>query len=311
MTHVLGLQKGRKDVAPASGRCPPLEQQMVELLVEVMDMAEKGEHSEEILSDLFRNVASDLIFFVLFQFVSFPAVIADLADHIETRRLKAGRDKLMWVLLQFISGSIAKNPTGDFLPVLRLYCMYDETEPLEVPDTNSPSCVETLAATAIFIHLKKKAGDNNLRFAFSLPPALERHQEFLTTISKTPCTLNISAITYHVPLLCNTFSTTQELFQMPMSALVEAVGGSTGSSVTNPTHTAMPGTNCVAANPVQPLPMELLDSLSVHSKMSLIHSIVTHILKQVRSRHMPRHQTKEMHYDEHCNVRAGAMSSMQ
>ena len=161
--------------------------------------------------------------------------------------------------------------------------MYDETEPLEVPDTTFPSCVEALAATAIFIHLKKKAGGDNLRFAFSLPPALERHQEFLTSISKSPCSLNISAITYHVPLLCNTFSTTQELFQMPMLALVEAVGGSTGNTVTNPSHTAMPGTNCVAANPVQPLPMELLDSLSVHSKMSLIHSIVTHILKQVRS----------------------------
>ena len=121
VTHVLGLQKGRKDVAPASGRCQPLEQQMVELLVEVMEMAEKGEQSEEILTDLFRNVASDLIFFVLFQFVSFPHVISDLAEHIERTRLRAGRDKLMWVLLQFISGSIAKNPTGDFLPVLRLY----------------------------------------------------------------------------------------------------------------------------------------------------------------------------------------------
>ena len=127
MTHVLGLQKGRKDVAPASGRCHPLEQQMVELLVEVMEMAEKRASDqsegceEEILTDLFRNVASDLIFFVFFQFVSFPHVISELADHIERTRLRAGRDKLMWVLLQFISGSIAKNPTGDFLPILRLY----------------------------------------------------------------------------------------------------------------------------------------------------------------------------------------------
>ena len=132
--------------------------------------------------------------------------------------------------------------------------MYDETGPLEVQDTTCPSCVEALAATAIFIHQKKKAGGDNL--------SLERHQEFLTNISKFPCSLNIAAITYHVPLLCNTFSTTQELFQMPMSALVEAVGGSTGNTVSNPSHTAMPGTNCVAANPVQPLPMDLLDSLS-------------------------------------------------
>ena len=52
-------------------------------------------------------------------------MISELADHVETRRLKVGRDKLMWVLLQFISGSIAKNPTGDFLPVLRLYWCAD------------------------------------------------------------------------------------------------------------------------------------------------------------------------------------------
>ena len=166
--------------------------------------------------------------------------------------------------------------------------MYDEQEPLEVPDTTCPSCVERLAATAIFIHLKKKAGADKLRFAASLPPALERHQEFLTSLSQSPCSLDLSNISYHVPLLCNTFSTTQELFQMPMSALVEAVGGSTGQSLvssTPPSLTAMPGTNCLAANPVQPLPMDLLDSLSVHSKMSLIHSIVTHILKQVSRLH--------------------------
>ena len=140
--------------------------------------------------------------------------------------------------------------------------MYDEQEPLEVPDTSCPSCVERLAATAIFIHLKKKAGADKLRFAASLPPALERHQEFLTSLSQSPCSLDLSNISYHVPLLCNTFSTTQELFQMPMSALVEAVGGSTGNTVGNPSHTTMPGTNCVAANPVKPLPMDLLDSLS-------------------------------------------------
>ena len=49
--------------------------------------------------------------------MSFPHVISDLADQLEERNLTAGRDKLMWVLLQFISGSIQKNPTADFIPV--------------------------------------------------------------------------------------------------------------------------------------------------------------------------------------------------
>ena len=218
----------------------------------------------------------------MFQFVSFPHVIRELADIIAKKELKAGRDKLMWVLLQFISGSIQKNPTADFVPVLELYGMYSDTEPAPVPDTSLPSSVEQLAATAIFIHLKKKALGENLRFAFKLPPSLEKHHEFLTNISKAPASLDVSNLTYNVPILCNTFSTTNELFQMPMSALVESVGGSTNTSSVNAGHPVMmPGANCVAASPVQPLPMELLDSLSVHSKMSLLHSIVSHILKQV------------------------------
>lgn len=41
----------------------------------------------------------------------------------------------MWILLQFISGSIQKNPLSDFLPVLRLYdVLYPEKDPLPVPD---------------------------------------------------------------------------------------------------------------------------------------------------------------------------------
>ena len=120
VNHVLNLQKPRKDSTTVATRCQPLEQQLVLLLVDAMQLAEENPACEA-LPHLFRNIASDLIYFVLFQFVSFPHVISELADHIERTRLRAGRDKLMWVLLQFISGSIAKNPTGDFLPVLRLY----------------------------------------------------------------------------------------------------------------------------------------------------------------------------------------------
>ena len=177
--------------------------------------------------------------------------------------------------------------------MLRLSSLYWETEPLPLPDTSSPHCVEVMAATGIYIHLRKKALGENLRFSFSLPPALKLHHEFLLSASTSPCSLDLANLSYTVPLLCNTFSTSQDLFQLPMSALVEAVGGSTTPSQDT---TPMPGTKCVAAPPVTPLPMEVgfyllgvdgehflqvLDSLSVHSKMSLIHSIVTHILKQV------------------------------
>ena len=41
--------------------------------------------------------------------------------------------------------------------VLRLFSMYSETVPLPVPATDSPECIEKLAASGIYIHLKKKA----------------------------------------------------------------------------------------------------------------------------------------------------------
>ena len=41
----------------------------------------------------------------------------------------------------------------------------------------------------------------------------------------------------------------------------------------------MPGINCSASAPTQPLSMALLDSLTSHAKMSLIHAISVHLSK--------------------------------
>ena len=49
--------------------------------------------------------------------------------------LRKGRDKLMFLLLQFITGSIKNSATQDFVDVLQLYCMYSDTLPLPVPST--------------------------------------------------------------------------------------------------------------------------------------------------------------------------------
>ncbi|CAG7676272.1 unnamed protein product, partial [Allacma fusca] len=64
---------------------------------------------------------TQLIFFVLFQFSSFPHIVMAVHDKLSEVKIFKGRDFLMWILLQFISGSIQKNPLSDFLPVLRLY----------------------------------------------------------------------------------------------------------------------------------------------------------------------------------------------
>jgi hypothetical protein len=70
---------------------------------------------------------------------------------------KSGPSIGIHFLFQFISGSIAKNTSTDFMPVLKLFVLYDEVEPLPVPDVTDRSCTLKLSAAAIFIHLTIKA----------------------------------------------------------------------------------------------------------------------------------------------------------
>lgn len=89
---------------------------------------------------------------------------------------------------------------------------------------------------------------------------------FLQQLANNPSSLNLSD--YTIALLCNAYSTNQDYFSRPMAALLDTILG--GNKNTN-----MPN-SCLS--------MCILDSLTVHSKMSLIHSIVTHLIKQAQTK---------------------------
>lgn len=72
---------------------------------------------------------------------------------------------------------------------------------------------------------------------------------------------------FRIVLLCNAYSTNQEYFTRPMALLVETLNGSQKSAATGPG-----GSN--SQMPTVPFSMVVLDSLTVHSKMSLIHRLV-------------------------------------
>lgn len=74
---------------------------------------------------------------------------------------------------------------------------------------------------------------------------------------------------FTIVLLCNAFSTNPEFFARPMAALFESINKPPSGGVVQPT---------------VPLSMVTLDSLTVHAKMSLIHSIVSHIMKQAQNK---------------------------
>ena len=82
VNSVMGLQKPRKDpntgLSPAT-RYPLLEEQLVTLFIKAMDEAEEAlELNPDLdpnLSLLWWNLSSELIFFLLYQFVTFPTFV--------------------------------------------------------------------------------------------------------------------------------------------------------------------------------------------------------------------------------------------
>ena len=119
------------------------------------------------------------------------------------------------------------------------------------------------------------------QFGFTLPIALKEHYEYLQSLSKNEdFDVNTSLKEdYKVPLLCNTFSTAQDYFQVLISDLIKSIAGgnvlNVGNQIdqTNLQTIEMAGSNVQAYAPTVPMSMEILDQMSVHAKMSLTHSI--------------------------------------
>ncbi|XP_074752434.1 mediator of RNA polymerase II transcription subunit 23 isoform X8 [Athene noctua] len=265
--NMLGLNKQHKQ------RCPVLEDQLVDLVVYAMERSETEEKFDDGGTSqlLWQHLSSQLIFFVLFQFASFPHMVLSLHQKLAGRGLIKGRDHLMWVLLQFISGSIQKNALADFLPVMKLFdLLYPEKECIPVPDINKPQSTHAFAMTCIWIHLNRKAHSDNSKLQIPIPHSLKHHHEFLQQSLRNK---NLQMNDYKIALLCNAYSTNSECFTLPMGVLVETIYGNGSMRI------PLPGTNCMASGSITPLPMNLLDSLTVHAKMSLIHSIATRVIK--------------------------------
>ncbi|XP_071964997.1 mediator of RNA polymerase II transcription subunit 23-like [Antedon mediterranea] len=242
---ILDLNKQQKQ------RCTVLEEQLVDMLILAMDKMEKEVATntlDQISTELlWRHLSSQVIFFVLFQFAGFPQMVETLIKKLSKNPMLRGRDHLMWVLLQIVSGSIKKNPVSDFVTVLNLFdLLYPEREPLPLPDLKNPNCMIQFAVTCIWIHLAQKEPIKR-----PTPPALKHHLEYIQQIRNSN-EVHMS----RVALACNAYSTNAEYFNKPIKIL--------------------------SALTTTPLSMALLDSLTVHAKMSLLHNIVTKIMTMAK-----------------------------
>ncbi len=109
-------------------------------------LKETPELSPETRQALWATLASELIFFILFQYIGFGGFVDRLAEEVgklpKIVRSGVGRDHLMWALLQYVSGSIGKNAITEFACVLKLYrTMYWERSPLPTPEVDNSGAV--------------------------------------------------------------------------------------------------------------------------------------------------------------------------
>lgn len=250
-------------------KCAILDEVFVDVIISTMERTENEidtdiiDYGSNPLCFLWKVLASHLITFVIVNSMSFSEIITRLYDKLVTRNFKKSRDHLMWMLLQFISGTVHKNSFEEFLPFFKIHdLLYPETEPLPVPDLTKLNSIYQVACCCIWIHLNKKAEMSSNKLLRPLPDCLKLHYEFLqqTLVSED---LNSNLFNdLKVPFICNAYSTTNELFSRGFSVLLEVTKcNNRGNNSNNNTGLAM-----------TPLPMNLLDSLTLHTKMSLLHS---------------------------------------
>ncbi|XP_037977902.2 mediator of RNA polymerase II transcription subunit 23 [Plutella xylostella] len=265
---MLGLQKQHKQ------RCVALEEQLVELMIIAMEKSEQETETDEMFSThwCWLHLSSQVIYLILFGFASFPNIVICLHSKLVGREMLKGRDHLMWVLLQFISGSIQRNPLSNFMPIIKLHgLLYPEKEPLPVPDFTRAHCTHQMAVVCIYMHLLKKAETEHT--SIPRPDNLLLQYEFLQHLMNNTPTL--MGADYRIALLCNAYSTNQEYYARPMGIIIETLFGS---------QKALSNGNPATPLPTAPLSMCILDSLTLHCKMSLIHSIVTHVAKLAQNK---------------------------
>ncbi|XP_058805221.1 mediator of RNA polymerase II transcription subunit 23-like isoform X2 [Phymastichus coffea] len=273
-------------------KCEALEEQLVDLVIRTMEKSENEpvpiENSEGVTISHWPwlHLSSQFIFYVLSQFVNFSTFVIAIHDKLAAmpgREWKKSRDHLMWILLQFISGSIQRQPINAFSPFFKLYeLLYFEKEPLPLPDFSQPICTHQMALVSIWLHLLKKIQSDPANFHAVMPHNLKLHHEFLQHMAIQNSTLSTST-DYKIALLCNAFSTSSDLFTRPMGVLFDSILGIQKNQQQQPLQ-GLQNSTTQTNGPTAPLSMSILDSLTIHVKMSLIHHIVTHVAKSASNK---------------------------
>jgi len=251
-------------------RCSELIEQIVVTLVHMMDKSESniesyGKSSASSSEHLFQwmHLASSILFYIMNNqaAVSFNQLVESLCDKLRTRGHKRGSEYLMWALLQHITGT-PKITLQDFISIHRLFdILYSGRRPIPLPSDDFPFAPQVMAAASIWLQLVKRADMDHVKLSKPLPIPLQLHYDFIANL-KSP-EEPVTKITLREVLYLNAHGTNKVGY--PVVQFVDYLCKIDPSGKND-------------AMLTRPLPVVLLDSLTTHSKIALLHIMAQKII---------------------------------
>lgn len=257
-------------------RCAELIEQMAVSFVSIMDKSEVnleayGQLCSSTSEHLYQwtHLSNNMLYYIIHNqaIISFNQLVDSLCEKIRVRNHKRGSELLMWALLQYITG-FPKQSLTDFLSVSKLFdILYLSRRPLPLLSEDSPYFPYSMAPASIWLQLVKRAEMDQVKILKPLPPALQLHYEYLTNM-KPPTEPNLNA-GYKEVVFLNAQALNKSGY--PMYTFIDSLCKIDQTLNHNPMQ-------------AQPISVRLLDSLTTHSKMSLMHTLVQRIIAIAQSK---------------------------
>lgn len=241
---------------------------------------------------LWNHISSTTLYFVSqYQNISFSLLINNLLEKLYeyskispiTHLIKC-REFLMWTLLQILSGmeypsssdnnSSSQNDNLIISNILKLFdLLYIEKEPLPLPDFRKRNSVFIMSAASIFIFITKNDLDG-LKFQPRIPIAIKLHIDYLRHSSNLNLTKD-----YSIAILCNSYSSNPELYSKIFRYFVDNI-----LETRNKMNTS---TSVQQMSDDPPISMEMLDSLTIHTRKELTSYIMKRFFSVMQAKTVP------------------------
>lgn len=272
---VLGMN--RQQLQPSA----MVEDALVRLGMVAMEITEGASEEDERVFEVWSHFASQLVFSYFLQLVSITAVLNKLQGKLSHCSHRKGRGWLMWALLHFVTSTVQQKQQGsvqtqgsvqkELVPILNLFALlYADKEPLPVPDTSRPLCVQESSMASVWAVYASKAEADGVELPRPTPHVLSEQLKWIYQQEDNPPRASAIPGDYSVPLLLNIYSNNPEISSQLLNILLQALVGSPPDST-----------------PL-PLPLPALNTLAMHAKIRLMEKVKLHLVKVAESAKQPQ-----------------------